>query len=88
MLRPSHEANPNTSVSVVMNTDEASAGSTFIARSASGISVPAVAATNMLMTIAAQRISPSQTSPFQIQTTTPADQAAGDAVAEADQRPP
>ena len=58
VLRPSHEANPNTSVSVVMKTDEASAGSIFIARSASGMSVPAVAATNMLMIIAAQRIEP------------------------------
>src|SRR5439155_12116278 len=62
---PSHDANPNTSVSVVMKTEEASAGSTFIARSASGIRVPAVAATNMLITIAAQRIAPSHGLPFQ-----------------------
>src|SRR4051812_18838835 len=67
--RPSHDANPKTSVKVVMNTDEASAGSTFMARSASGISVPAVAATNMLMSIAAPRMAPSQTFPFHIQTT-------------------
>src|SRR5688572_31554881 len=39
--------------SVVMKIDDASAGSTFAARSPSGTSVPAVAATNMLMIIAA-----------------------------------
>ena len=56
--RPRNDRKPNTSVNVVMKTDEASAGSTFSARSASGISVPAVAATNMLMTIARPRIEP------------------------------
>ena len=40
-ISPSHDANPNTSVSVVMKTDEAIAGSTFMARSASGAVVPA-----------------------------------------------
>jgi hypothetical protein len=55
-----------------MNTDDASAGSIFIARNASGISVPAVAATNMLMIIAAPMITPSAGLPFQIHTTMPA----------------
>ena len=47
------------SVIVVMNTDDASAGSTLAARSPSGTSVPAAAATNMLITIARPSTSPS-----------------------------
>jgi hypothetical protein len=79
---PSHDAKPNTSVSVVMNTDEASAGSTFIARSASGISVPAVAATNMLMIIAAHRMRRAR-GPLPRPDDERADDAAGHAVADA-----
>ena len=43
--RPRNDRKPKTSVSVVMNTDDASAGSTFSARNDKGMSVPAVAAT-------------------------------------------
>src|SRR5688572_12987497 len=64
---PRNDRKPKTSVSVVMNTDEASAGSTFAARSPSGTSVPAVAATNMLMIIAAHSTSPSTGLPREIQ---------------------
>src|SRR5688572_18729730 len=69
---PRKEKKPKTSVSVVMNTDDARAGSTLAARSPSGMSVPAVAATNMLMIIAAAMITPSHGLPVQSHTTSPA----------------
>ena len=69
-----------------MNTDEASAGSTLAARSPSGTSVPAVAATNMLMTIAV----PSTTPEHRVAARGPGDQRRHQperhAVADADER--
>ena len=59
VARPRNEAKPTTSVNVVMNTDEASAGSTFRAFRPSGTRVPAVAATNMLQTMAMPSSRPS-----------------------------
>src|SRR4030095_304751 len=69
VARPRNEKKPNISVIVVMKTDEANAGSTLAARSPSGTSVPAVAATNMLMIIAMPRTSPRVGFPRTIQTT-------------------
>ena len=72
------------SVIVVMNTDDASAGSTLAARNPSGTSVPAAAATNMLMIIAIPSTSPSIGLPRITHTTQRRHRAEHDAVAQAD----
>jgi hypothetical protein len=64
VANPRNEANPQTSVNVVMNTAEASAGSIFSALRPSGMSVPTRPATNRFMTMANARIMPSRKSPF------------------------
>ena len=84
MASPRNDANPTTSVNVVMNTDEPSAGSTLSAFKPSGTSVPAVAATNRLMSIAMPSTRPSIGSPFVAQATPAATNPERDAIAQAD----